>query len=330
VNSKVAMAVTMEEEALSKALSMSQISNVSPQSNREPRTDKIVSIQASGCYSAAVTAQGDLYTWGYGSGAAIGHPVPSEDESDLPLIPIIEGNQYSTTTAAKVFPEGGDEDNIIRDCRCFDTDLNVMLPRRVECIQSLGLRAEDVQLGPGHMVLICSLRDGSNDNGISHETPDGARSPFDHAEDSQDSAMDDYGNNSLSNVSNANQSGASSASSAQGLNNALGNDGSHRESSAGSGLVLDDYGTLKTVESNDSSKSEKRRRSPGWMTKIKSSRISKNNNSISTSQQQLTHGAEGGVGGAAGGGGPEPEKRKSFNMHMGKMLDVALRRGGEK
>ena len=43
VNSKVAMAVTMEEEELSKALSMSQITNVTPPLP-EPKAEKIVSI----------------------------------------------------------------------------------------------------------------------------------------------------------------------------------------------------------------------------------------------------------------------------------------------
>lgn len=58
----------------------------------------------------------------------------------------------------------------------------------------------------------------------------------------------------------------------------------------------DSIGTSNTFESNDSSKSEKRRRSPGWMKKIKSSRTNKSFP------------------------GPESEKKKS----LGKML---LRRG---
>ncbi|KAL3778763.1 hypothetical protein ACHAW5_009189 [Stephanodiscus triporus] len=164
-STRVANDGKMNERASSRASSTSNTSNSSSVASPEPKSDKVVSIRASGCYSAAITANGDVYTWGYGSGAAIGHPIPSEDESSLlPLIPIIEGNQYSTATAAKVFPEGGSEDNKIRDCRCFDTDLNVMLPRRVECTRALGLFVEDASLGPGHMVMLCSLRGGDSDD----------------------------------------------------------------------------------------------------------------------------------------------------------------------
>jgi len=301
VNSKVAMAVTMEEEALSKALSMSQISNVSPPSP-EPKSDKIVSIHASGCYSAAITAHGEVYTWGYGSGA-IGHPIPPGEES-LPLIPIIEGNQYSTATAAKVFPKGGSEDNIIRDCRCFDTDLNIMLPRIVECTRTLGLRAEDVSLGPGHMVILCSIQGNSDDNGISNEHEAG-QLLHNNADGGQDSVTEDRSNSN--NTGEAKESGASgSAQGLTSLNDAYPGITWNKESEP-----LDEFGTIKTVESNDSSsKSEKRRRSPGWMTKIKSSRSTNKN----CTSQSLP--------------GPESEKKKSF-MHMGKMLDV-VRRGGEK
>jgi len=252
VNSKVAMAVTMEEEALSKALAMSQITPAS----ETPKTGRIVSIRASGCYSAAITAEGEVWTWGYGSGSAIGHPIPNESTSlsHLPLIPIIEGNQYSTATAAKVYPEGGSDENKIRDCRCFDTDLNIMLPRKVECIETLGVRCEDVSLGPGHMVLLCSVGDNSEDaNEVSN---DGLPNEVD--------------------LETSSHSGDSTtACSADGLSSLKGI-GSHENSSTG------DIGTTTTFDSNESSKSEKRRRSPGgWMTKIKSSRSNKQNTEAS-------------------------------------------------
>mmetsp|Transcript_10712 Transcript_10712/g.23724 ORF Transcript_10712/g.23724 Transcript_10712/m.23724 type:complete len:781 (-) Transcript_10712:56-2398(-) len=301
VNSKVAMAVTMEEEALSKALSMSQISNISP-SSPQPKSDKIMSIRASGCYSAAITADGEVYTWGYGSGVALGHPIPSEETSCLPMIPIIEGNQYSTTTAAKVYPAGGSDDNKIRDCRCFDTDLNVMWPRKVECTRTLGLRAEDVSLGPGHMVMLCSIRGSSDDSGISNSAQSG-QSLHNKEVNGQDSETDTHSNII---TGEANQSGASG--SGQGLSSL--NDAHPGVTSNNESGPLGEVGTAATFESNDSSKSEKRRRSPGWMTKIKSSRTSKHCPSQSLPE-------------------PESEKKKSF-MHMGKMLDVALRRGGEK
>lgn len=163
-----------DEMSSTKKLSTSQASlsscTVAVASPSESKFEKVVAIRASGCYSAAITASGDAYTWGFGGGAAIGHPIPSEGtvlSHSLPLIPIIEGNQYSTVTAAKVFPEGGSEDEKIRDCRCFDTDLNVMLPRRIECTRTLGLSVEDASLGPGNLFLLCSMRDGDFDDDMS-------------------------------------------------------------------------------------------------------------------------------------------------------------------
>ncbi|KAL7538757.1 hypothetical protein ACHAXR_008783 [Thalassiosira sp. AJA248-18] len=287
VNSKVAMEVSLEEEALSKALLMSQITNASA-SSPGPKSNKIVSIRASGCYSAAITAHGEVYTWGYGSGAS-GHPIPPQEDSPLPLIPIIEGNQYSTSTAAKVFPAGGSEDNKIRDCKCFDTDLNIMLPRKVKCTRTLGLRVEDVSLGPGHMVMLCSIRDSSDDNGVSNEARAG-QSLY-NADDGQESATDDSSHSN--NEGEGKQSGA--PGSAQGFGSP--NDEYPGVTPNNESVPLgDSIGTSNTFESNDSSKSEKRRRSPGWMKKIKSSRTNKSFP------------------------GPESEKKKS----LGKML---LRRG---
>ena len=304
VNSKVAMAVTMEEEALSKALSMSQITNVTPPLS-EPKAEKIVSIRASGCYSAAITGEGEIYTWGYGSGAAIGHPIPSEETSSLPLIPIIEGNQYSTTTAAKVYPEGGSDENKIRDCRCFDTDLNIMLPRKVECTKQLGLRVEDVALGPGHMVILCSMGDNSDDdNGPSNNSVPG-QLVADDAHTGEE----------------RNQSGGS----VDGLSSLKDDDTSNQENSAAT-TTAGDISTVTTFESNDSSKSEKRRRSPGWMTKIKSSRTNKQQCSTNTTQSSSANMPD-----------SAERKRSSITQMSGKVLDAArsaasatIRRGGEK
>jgi hypothetical protein len=251
-----------------------------------------VSIRASGCYSAAITANGDVYTWGYGSGAAIGHPIPSEDESSLlPLIPIIEGNQYSTATAAKVFPEGGSEDNKIRDCRCFDTDLNVMLPRRVECTRALGLFVEDASLGPGHMVMLCSLRDNSDDNEVSADkNADVGQSLRD------DGGEEENDQNSETKVDANNRGEASkqqsscASGSAQGLG--VSNYASHP------GAAADNKGPLTSFESADGPKSEQssRRSSSSWMTKIKSSRIVKKDSSTPSLPSTL-----------------ETEKKKSFS-----------------
>ena len=313
VNSKVAMAVTMEEEELSKALSMSQITNVTPPLP-EPKAEKIVSIRASGCYSAAITGEGEIYTWGYGSGSAIGHPIPSGETSSLPLIPIIEGNQYATSTAAKVYPEGGSEDNKIRDCRCFDTDLNTMLPRKVECTKQLGLRVEDVSLGPGHMVILCSMGDNSDgDNGTSNN----------NSVPGQQLVIEDDAHTG----EEAKQSGGSTTGSVGDGLSSLKDDDTSNQDNAAAAATAGDISTVTTFESNDSSKSEKRRRSPGWMTKIKSSRTNKQQCSSNTTTQSssvnMPDSAE--------------KKRSSITQMSGEVLDAArsaasatIRRGGEK
>lgn len=304
VNSKVAMAVTLEEEALSKALSMSQIgTDNSIVSSSEPESDRVVSVRASGCYSAAITASGDIYTWGYGSGSAIGHPIPIEN--NLPYIPIIEGNQYSIATAAKVFPEGGSEDNVIRDCRCFDTDLNVMLPRRVECIRTLGLHVEDASLGPGHMVVTCSFSGNSdvdetqmnrdqllldNNDGIAYVT--------------------DIDTPSTKNNKSKGKQRTGASVSAEGLAPL----GDARPSVCTSNASSNVGDSATTLESIESSASDHRRRSAGWISKIKpSSRTSKSN--IPTSQSSLP-------------ASPEGERKKSFMQKLRRGHATACSGGG--
>jgi alpha-tubulin suppressor-like RCC1 family protein len=109
-NVKVESEVAMEEEILSHDLGA--ISN----------EKKIVKIRAAGYYSTALSSQGDVYTWGYGGGPAMGHPIPAK-QTDVPMLPLIEGNQYSYATSTKTYP-----------------------------------------VGPGHMVIICSMVGESNDN----------------------------------------------------------------------------------------------------------------------------------------------------------------------
>jgi len=150
-NVKVESEVAMEEEILSHDLGA--ISN----------EKKIVKIRAAGYYSTVLSSQGDVYTWGYGGGPAMGHPIPAK-QTDVPMLPLIEGNQYSYATSTKTYPEGYTEADNIRDCVSFDTELNVLMPRRVEVVMRLGLQAEDISVGPGHMVIICSMVGESNDN----------------------------------------------------------------------------------------------------------------------------------------------------------------------
>jgi hypothetical protein len=241
-----------------------------------------VSVRASGCYSAAITANGDVYTWGYGGGEAIGHPIPSEGaaRSRLPLIPIIEGNQYSTATAAKVFPEGGSEDNKIRDCRCFDTDLNVMLPRRVGCTRALGLFVEDASLGPGHMVVLCSLRDEPDDDGAStHAKADvGDSIPGGGGGGEGENDQDSETNNDASNAGDASKQLPSCASGST-LGLCASNDASHpgatdNKESGDVGLFTASY-----ITDGPKSGQNSRRYSGSWIAKIKSSRTAKKDSS---------------------------------------------------
>jgi alpha-tubulin suppressor-like RCC1 family protein len=252
INSAIAMEVAMEEESLTKTLSTKEVTN--PDDKRNPTSlscsvsikyDKIKAIRASGCYSAAVTKGGDVYTWGYGGGVALGHPIPS-NESDLPLLPIIEGNPYSSSITTKIYPEGGNESNQIRDCRCFDTDLNVLLPRKVECTRKLGCLVEDVALGPCHMMILCSTG-GSTEDEVSepHLLP---------------TSSDEY---IVSLQSNSFGFGdINTSASAQSLSSP---EDALRTSTPG----LDSVATsFESCDSVNSSKNEKR----GWMSKIKSSR----------------------------------------------------------
>ena len=132
------------------------------------RPPKIVGVHAAGSYSVALSSSGDLYTWGYGDACQLGHPVPprpppsssssstrspSSSAADTvtvgsPRLPYVEPGPVSRTGAG----------HRIRDSISFDSRLNVLLPRRVECVRSLGLRVEQVAAGPSHMALLCSER----------------------------------------------------------------------------------------------------------------------------------------------------------------------------
>lgn len=112
---------------------------------------KIVSLYAAGDYSTALSSSGDLYTWGYGDANQIGHNVPPASPSSSPfagILPYIEPGPFSKTGAG----------HRIRDSCSFDSRLNVLLPRRVECTREMGLKVEKACAGPGHMILVCSER----------------------------------------------------------------------------------------------------------------------------------------------------------------------------
>jgi len=251
VVSAVALEVAMEEEALTKALSTKKVTKVDDkqtQSSSQQATikyDKIKAIRAAGCYSAAVTKDGDVYTWGYGGGVALGHPIPSNEE-DLPLLPIIEGNQYSSSITNKVYPEGGSESSQIRDCKCFDTELNVLLPRKVECTRKLGCHVEDVALGPGHMMILCSI--GSNAEG----------------EESDPTPVSSTDSDEIIASMKPNNSGGDlqASTSAHGLSSL---EDASRATTPGVDSVATSH---ESFESENNSKNERR----GWVSKMKSSR----------------------------------------------------------
>ena len=113
---------------------------------------KIVSICASGDYSAALSSAGDLYTFGYGDGNQIGHcsRVAADKSASLPYV---EPGPKSKTGAG----------NRVRESRSFDSRLNVLLPHRVEMTRAMGLRVDQVGLGPNNMIMLCSSRSDSDD-----------------------------------------------------------------------------------------------------------------------------------------------------------------------
>jgi alpha-tubulin suppressor-like RCC1 family protein len=111
---------------------------------------RIISIHAAGSYSAAVSSIGDVYTWGCGEGNQLGHPMPTPLST---LLPFVE------TRTAMQRPDSGMR---TRDAKSFDSRLNVLLPRRIECLPMLGLRAEHIVTSSNFLVAICSRQERSD------------------------------------------------------------------------------------------------------------------------------------------------------------------------
>jgi len=109
---------------------------------------KIASICASGDYSAALSSAGDLYTFGYGDGNQIGHgTAPKSDDNDASL-PYVEPGPKSRTGAG----------HRVRESCSFDSRLNILLPQRVEFTRNMGLKVDQVYMGPSNMILLCSSK----------------------------------------------------------------------------------------------------------------------------------------------------------------------------
>jgi alpha-tubulin suppressor-like RCC1 family protein len=99
----------------------------------------ITSIHAAGSYSAALSSTGDLYTWGCGEGCQLGHPFNEN-------LPTVESGPPQT-------------DQRIRDSKSFDSRLNVLIPRRVECFRRYGLKVESLSTSDHYLIAICSKLD---------------------------------------------------------------------------------------------------------------------------------------------------------------------------
>ena len=157
-----------------------------------------------------------------------------------------DGNQYSSSITNKVYPEGASESGQIRDCKCFDTELNVLLPRKVECTRKLGCRVEDVALGPGHMMVLCSF--GSNTEGDESE-------PSPASSTDSDEIIASFQPNSIGGDVKA-------STSAQDLSSL---EDASRAITPGADSIATSH---ESNESENNTKNEKR----GWVSKIKSSR----------------------------------------------------------
>jgi hypothetical protein len=286
-NVKVESEVVMEEEILSHDLN-------------SVRTEKrVVQIRAAGNYSAALTSKGDVYTWGYGGGIAMGHFIPN-NHAEMPMLPLLEGNQYSYATSAKTYPEGCSEADNVRDCVSFDTELNVLMPRRVEVVKRLGLHVEDISCGPGHMVIVCSVLNASEDN-EKDDSATATQSTFEISDNNQTSDTDEVSSGDF---------GQTDAPDLITAEPPL--DDTVTESVANTSMASTiEAASNISHESVDSanSKTEKRR---GFLSKMKSTRSNREMNEASS---------------------PPPcagkEKRKSFRP-VGKLIDAAFHRSGGK
>eukprot|EP00553_Chaetoceros_curvisetus_P004275 CAMPEP_0204630724 /NCGR_PEP_ID=MMETSP0717-20131115/21103_1 /ASSEMBLY_ACC=CAM_ASM_000666 /TAXON_ID=230516 /ORGANISM="Chaetoceros curvisetus" /LENGTH=539 /DNA_ID=CAMNT_0051648079 /DNA_START=33 /DNA_END=1652 /DNA_ORIENTATION=- len=104
----------------------------------------IASIYAEGAYSVAVSSSGDLYTWGCGDGDQLGHVLPKAPFYSVENRPTVPRSGAGTR---------------VRDIDTFDSRLNVLIPRRVECLRQIGVKVKDVCTSPNFMLLICESLD---------------------------------------------------------------------------------------------------------------------------------------------------------------------------
>jgi len=101
----------------------------------------ITSIHGAGSYSAAVSSSGDVYTWGCGEANQLGHPMPTTTLPSVNTRASVQGTGSSLRT---------------RDVNSFDSRLNVLIPRRVECLRQVGLKVENLVTSPNFMLAVCA------------------------------------------------------------------------------------------------------------------------------------------------------------------------------
>jgi len=117
---------------------------------------RVVSIYASGSYSAALTNTHDLYTWGYGDPGQLGH-LPEEINSEQH-----GGEQQEQQNLDHI--TNPISRRLINNCRIcdsqiFDSKYNVLFPKRVKFIRDkLDMDVIDASLGPNNLVLSCKKR----------------------------------------------------------------------------------------------------------------------------------------------------------------------------
>ena len=155
-----------------------------------------------------------------------------------------------------------------------------MLPRRVGCTRALGLFVEDASLGPGHMVMVCSLREGPDDDAVpTYENANVGESPRGgggggEGENHQDLETDVDANDK---GEASKQLSSSASGSAHGLR--ASNDASHPGATANKESGDDGPFTASDIIDGPRSGQNSRRSSSSWMTKIKSSRTVKKDSS---------------------------------------------------
>ena len=103
---------------------------------------KIVSIEASGSYSVAISSSGHVYTWGYNDVGQLGLPPPSQK---LPYVEVTSTTMKPSSTLR------------LLQIRSFDSRCNVLLPRRVDALSDYFITS--VAAGPCHLWCIGNPRD---------------------------------------------------------------------------------------------------------------------------------------------------------------------------